>query len=130
MAKRGVVSSTSSAVGLAEGRPPKGQREAWPVDEIDLDEQRACEWLADWVAGKRARWTGPVAVVIRLRHLVITMHVAEEPVDVSAPPGERLRLRIAPGEAPPVHLDYEPDSDHASALVHAVVYVPPSLATR
>jgi hypothetical protein len=99
------------------------------VSEIDPDEQRACEWLAGWIVGQRATWTGPAAVVVRARRLVITMHAAEEPVDVSARPGERLRLRIAPGEAPPVHLDYEPDADHARGHVHAVAYVPPSLAT-
>ena len=99
------------------------------MDELDVDERRACEWLAGWVVGKRAAWTGPAAVVVRLRRLVITMHTAEVPVDVTARPGERLRLRIAPGEAPPVHLDYEADADLAQPRVHQVVYVPPSLAT-
>lgn len=99
------------------------------MDERDTIELRACEWLAGWVVGKRTAWAGPVAVVVRAHRLVITMHAAEDPVDVSAQRGERLRLRIAPGEAPPVRLDYEPDDDQARPRVHAVVYVPPSLAT-
>lgn len=97
------------------------------MDELAPDELRACEWLGRWVVSTRSTWNGPDAVVLRARRLVIELRTAEEPIEVTTVPGEHFRLRIAPMEAPPFRLEYEPD-DEDRVRVHAVVHVPPSLA--
>lgn len=96
------------------------------VNFMSAEAARACEWLGAWVKGAAPTWPGPPEVIIYVQKIVIALRDGE-PIDVVAPPGCRIKVRIAPGESPPASLHEEID-EHLVDVVRTL-FVPPSLAT-
>ena len=97
------------------------------IDSVAALRERACEWVAAWMQKYWEPWDGPDEVVIHTRTLVVALG-CHGPFEFVAPHGERVRLRVAPGDSPPATVRIE--TDDGSVEVLSVVYVPPALAHR